>query len=105
MKNVVFRMIALAFLIAAGNFQNTYSQSPASEQQIKELKLKITGLTCAGCANHLHQVLSEIEGVKDNSVEYPGDIAVVEYDPKEVSQEEIIKIIEEKTNYKAALHS
>jgi len=67
----------------------------------KEVKLKITGLTCAGCNSHLSTLLSETPGIIDNSVAYPGDIAVIQYDPEKVKADEIITIIEEKTSYKA----
>ncbi|MEQ9007731.1 MAG: heavy metal-associated domain-containing protein, partial [Ekhidna sp.] len=65
--------------------------------------LKVTGLTCAGCASHLYKVLKETKGVVDNSVEYPGDIAVIDYDPKKTQPEQLIAAIAEKTNYKAEL--
>ena len=73
------------------------------QENAEIVKLKITGLTCAGCASHVHKVLNETEGVVDNSVEYPGDIAVVHYNPDQTSPELIIKAIEENTSYTAEL--
>lgn len=74
------------------------------QSKTEKVKLKITGLTCAGCASNLHKVLSETNGIFKNSVEYPGDLAVVEYDPKKITTDEIIKTIEDKTSYKAVIH-
>ncbi|WP_245802811.1 hypothetical protein [Cyclobacterium lianum] len=45
--------------------------------------------------------MKETKGVVDNSVQYPGDIAVVDYDPKQTQPEQLIAAIEEKTTYKA----
>lgn len=73
-------------------------------QDSKTIKLKITGMTCAGCNNHVHKLLSETEGVLDNSVEYPGNIAIVQYYPEKISPKEIIDIIQEKTNYQAEIY-
>ncbi len=73
-------------------------------QDSKTVKLKITGMTCGGCAGHVHKVLSETVGVLDNSVEYPGNIAIIEYDPNKISPEEITKTIQEKTNYLVELY-
>jgi hypothetical protein len=47
--------------------------------------------------------LKETKGVVDNSVEYPGDIAVIDYDPKKTQPEQLIAAIEKKTSYKAEL--
>ncbi len=76
----------------------------AQQTETEKVKLKITGLTCAGCASNLHKVLSETTGIFKNSVEYPGDLAVVEYDPKKITPDEIIKAIEDKTSYSAEIH-
>ncbi|MEQ8685968.1 MAG: heavy-metal-associated domain-containing protein [Imperialibacter sp.] len=87
-----------------GTAQSTESQKTAKIGQKSEtVKLKVTGLTCVGCASLLYKVLKETKGVIDNSVEYPGDIAVVDYDPKQTQPEKLIAAIEEKTSYKAEL--
>ena len=74
------------------------------QEEDKQLKLKITGMTCAGCASHVYKVLSETKGVLDNSVEYPGNIAIVKYDEDIISPEEIIKAIEKNTSYTAEVY-
>ncbi len=85
------------------------AQSVDSQKAVKTVKksvmvkLKVSGLTCAGCASHVYNVLKETKGVLENSVEYPGDIAVVDYDPKLTQPEKLIAAIEEKTTYKAEL--
>ena len=112
------KVIMFVFMIVlAGSVQvNAQSGKPAkketaevnkSQEQEQEgmlVKLKVSGITCAGCANHLYKVLSETSGVLDNSVEYPGDIAVIKYDPAKISPDEIIKTIEENIAYKAELY-
>ena len=66
----------------------------------KTVKLKITGMTCAGCSDHVTQTLEEVKGVSKVDLEYPGDVATVEYDSKATNKEELIAAIE-KINYKA----
>ncbi|MBS3912990.1 MAG: hypothetical protein KG003_00670 [Bacteroidetes bacterium] len=39
--------------------------------EIKTVKLKITGMTCAGCSNHVSVVLENIDGVIEQNAEYP----------------------------------
>jgi periplasmic mercuric ion binding protein len=66
----------------------------------KTVKLKITGMTCAGCSSHVTQTLEGVKGVSKVDLEYPGDVATIEYDSKATNKEELIAAIE-KINYKA----
>ena len=66
------------------------------------VKLKITGMTCAGCSNHISNALKKEDGIIEHKVEYPGDLATIQYDPKKTNPDAIIKIIE-KTGYKAEI--
>lgn len=59
-------------------------------------------MTCAGCSNHISTALKAVDGVIEQSVEYPGDLATITYDPVKTSPETIIKVIE-KTGYKAEI--
>lgn len=70
----------------------------------KSLKLKITGMTCAGCSNHIYNALKAVEGVIEHTVEFPGDLATITYDPDKTNPEAIIKVIEE-IGYKAEIIS
>jgi copper chaperone CopZ len=72
------------------------------QKEGKILKLKITGMTCAGCSNHISTALKNVDGVIEQSVEYPGDLATITYDPTKTNPETIIKVIE-KTGYKAEI--
>lgn len=69
-------------------------------EEPKTVTLKITGMSCAGCANHIHTALSKTDGVVSDEVKYPGDVAIIKYDASKISVEQIIKVIE-KTGYKA----
>lgn len=66
------------------------------------VKFKITGITCAGCSNSIYNALKEVDGVLEHSVEYPGDIAVIEFDGSKTSIK-ALKLIIEKKGFKAEL--
>lgn len=66
------------------------------------VKLKITGMTCAGCAKTVYDTLQNTIGVLDQSVEYPGDLATIDYDFAKTNPEKLIKVIE-KLGYQAKL--
>ncbi len=71
------------------------TQAPASTAggDSKTVKLKVTGMTCGGCSSRIHNALKKKEGIIDDEVEYPSDLAVVKYDPDKITEEEIIKVI------------
>ena len=68
----------------------------------KVLELKITGMTCDGCSNHISNALKEVNGIIEQMMEYPGDLATIIYNPEKTTRDVIIKVIE-KTGYKAEI--
>lgn len=99
-------LVGLALLLATSpEFSRATAPSPAEAaargaEAPQVVKIKVTGLTCAGCTSHVHTVLSKQAGVVSNTVEYPSDVAVVTYDPVLTSEAAIVKTIEQ-TSYKA----
>lgn len=73
---------------------------PLIKEEPKTVTLIIAGMSCAGCASHIHTALSKTEGVLSDEVKYPGDIATVKYDATKISEKEIIAVIE-KAGYTA----
>jgi len=59
-------------------------------------------MTCAGCSNHISVALKKVDGIIEHKVEYPGNLASIQYDPSKKNPEAIIKVIEE-TGYKAEI--
>ena len=82
------------------NAANTDAHTSITKGNEKTVQLKITGMTCAGCSSHATQTLEGVKGVSSVDLEYPGDIAIIKYNPKETNSEALIKAIE-KINYKA----
>jgi copper chaperone CopZ len=99
--NVLISIVVLILTFNAQTFgQSDKTDSDVDQQKTKQVKLKITGMTCGGCANHIHRALSETKGVVDMEVKYPGDSAIITYKPNEIKFEEIIRTIE-KSGYNA----
>lgn len=55
--------------------------------------LKITGMTCGGCAIATRKVLTRLDGVSKADVSYEKGNAVVTYDPAKTSAEKMIAAI------------
>ena len=50
------------------------------EGEIKKNSIKITGMTCASCAQNIEKALNKIDGVSKASVNFSFEKAAVEYD-------------------------
>ena len=69
-----------------------------------KINLKIDGMQCAySCAGKVSQVVQSIKGVEECEVDFATGTAVVKYDEKKVNSDNIIKLINKKTYYKAAV--
>jgi copper chaperone CopZ len=76
------------------------SSVQAQDTLAKTVELKVTGMTCTGCAKNIQSVLSKKEGILESEVKYPDGIAVVKFKAEKISEKEIIETIE-KAGYKA----
>lgn len=83
----------LIILLAATLFLTTQAPAYTGGGDSKTVKLKVTGMTCGGCSSRIHTALNKKEGIIKDDVQYPGDLAIVTYDPEKISEEEIIKVI------------
>ncbi|MCX6826034.1 MAG: heavy metal translocating P-type ATPase [candidate division Zixibacteria bacterium] len=61
--------------------------------KLKELRLKISGMHCAGCAANIVKGLSTLEGVKQAQVNYATETARVDYEPERLSEKSIYERI------------
>lgn len=86
--------------IADGKANAQTTLKTVTKEEPKTVKFKITGMTCAGCSNHVATTLKAIDGVIEQKVEYPGDLATIKYNPAKTSVADIIKAIG-KIGYKA----
>jgi len=108
MRNLILIPIIALFLCssnAQAQSNNTVKQelnADSDNQNITTIKFKITGITCAGCSNAIYKTLKEVDGVIEHSVEYPGDIAIIEFDNSKTNAIALKEVIEKK-GYKVEL--
>jgi copper chaperone CopZ len=56
--------------------------------------IHVDGMTCGGCAHHVHDALAKIPGVHDVTVSLEAKSAVIEAD-REVSRESLAAALDE----------
>ena len=60
---------------------------------MKKLKFKITGMHCTSCAMNIDGELEDTGKVKDVRTNYAKEEIEIEFDPKDISEQEIIAVI------------
>jgi copper chaperone CopZ len=56
-----------------------------------EIKFLIEGITCTGCAMDMENIMLDMDGVEEASVNYAGGVFTIQYDPEEIEAKNIIK--------------
>ena len=108
MKNIILiPVLALVLFSVETTAQNKNLETQKVEtsvdgQNLTTVHFKITGITCAGCSNGIYKAVKAVDGVTEHSVEYPGDIAVIQFDKTKTSIEALKAVIEKK-GYKVKL--
>jgi copper chaperone CopZ len=59
------------------------------KKDIKEMKLKVEGIVCTGCAEDLKKILRETDGVLDASVNYKDETIYIKYDPELIDRKKV----------------
>ncbi len=70
--------------------------------RLSTVELKVSGMTCSGCAVSVRNALLEISGVASASVDHEAARATVQYDPAKASTAQLIEAVN-KTGFKASL--
>ena len=108
MKNIILIPVLALILFSTDataqnkNLETQKVETSVNEQNLTTVQFKITGITCAGCSNGIYKAIKAVDGVTEHSVEYPGDIAVIQFDKTKTSMEALKAVIEKK-GYKVEL--
>ena len=61
------------------------------ENKLIEIKFLIEGITCTGCAMDMENIMLDMDGVEEASVNYADGVFTIQYDPGEIEAKNIIK--------------
>lgn len=62
---------------------------------MKEIKLKIEGMHCAGCSNRLEKILNNVDGIESAKVSLEEKSADIKYNEEEEELNTILQEIED----------
>jgi copper chaperone CopZ len=91
----------LAFPYYSGIFYpNTEKQIiVVNKSDIKTTEFKISGMTCAGCEEHVNHEVNKLNGIVNLRASYENGNAIIEFDKTKTNETEIEKAINS-TGYK-----
>jgi P-type Cu+ transporter len=61
------------------------------EKKPIEIKFLVEGITCTGCAMDMENIMLDMDGVEEATVNYADGIFIIQYDPGEIEAKNIIK--------------
>ncbi len=103
MKNIIqiHRVVSIFILTVAGVlfFSASMNDAWSSEGAVKQVTLKVEGMTCATCPVTVKAVLKRLPGVINADVSFKEAKAVVSYREGKVTVEQMIKAIEDAGYY------
>ena len=90
-KLLFVSLLAISLATLAFGQVKSKEQKPATANlQVTQCALKVSGMTCGGCAGMVKEALLKLDGVKAATVDYDTGAAKVEYDSKKTSPEKIV---------------
>jgi copper chaperone CopZ len=92
MKAILFSGL-LAMLVPSAAFGQEPSKNATSDTaklQVTQCALKVSGMTCGGCASIVEKGLLKVEGVKTAKVDFKTAQVQLAYDPKITNPEKIV---------------
>ncbi len=72
----------------------------SSQAGLEKITVRVEGMTCTSCEDHIREALKQPPGVRAIEVSYKRGDARIEYDPKQIKPEQIRRAIDA-TGYKA----
>ena len=66
-----------------------------TETNMSSVNVKISGMSCAACASRIEKGLLRLPGVASASVNFAAEKALVNFDPKQASLNDILKKVED----------
>ena len=61
------------------------------DKNITEIKFLVEGIVCTGCAMDMENIMLDMDGVEDASVDFASGEFLIQYTPAEIDVQTIIK--------------
>jgi copper chaperone CopZ len=91
----VFAIVMLALPLYSGIFYPNIEKEIiiVDESDISTIEFKVSGMTCAGCEEHVNHEVNKLKGIVTSIASYENGNAIVEFDNTKTNVKEIEKAI------------
>lgn len=91
----VFAIVMLAFPYYSSVFYPNVEKEIVivNQSNIKTTEFKISGMTCAGCEEHVNHEVNKLSGIVSSKASYERGNAIIEFDKSKTNKSEIEKAI------------
>ncbi len=87
----VVNFAVIPYVTAEISEKDTVKAEFSQSSELRELRLRVYGMSCESCAEAIEKSLMQVNGVVEANVSYTEETAVVIYDPSVISQEKVVK--------------
>ena len=101
-RRIRFASTVLAVLALVA-FAGTAVQAGDDKEGQKDVTLTIVGMTCGACCTKVETAVNELEGVVAAKADYEAGSATITYVEGEITVDQIVATINEKTSFKASV--
>lgn len=102
-RTLLSTTLAVLFVAAVGLAAEKTPSSEEAKLQLTQCDLKVSGMSCGGCATAAEAKLARIPGVKSAEVDFDRAEAKVQFDPKVTTPEKIVAAFNEDGGFRAEL--
>lgn len=95
MKNLVFILMAIAF-IACSSGEKKSSDNNGAKAELVEASFNVCGMHCENCVASIKKGVNELEGIESIAITLEDSTAVVKYDAKKLAISDIEKAVEKR---------
>jgi copper chaperone CopZ len=102
---IYLSILLLSIFMLSCNRVNTTTEENVSEatelqtENIKTVKLDVSGMTCEGCENTIESALTKVDGVMSVEASHVNAVATISYDSTKIEEKSLAQAINE-TGYK-----
>lgn len=94
----VVAMVMVFFLVSAVSLLAQEKDTSNTSLRLTQCALKVSGMTCGGCAGMVEQGLLELDGVEEAKVDFKSGEVKVKYDKKATTPEKIVAAFNEENS-------
>jgi len=90
----VFAVLMTAFPYYSDVFYSSNNiKHTALQEDVKEVQLTISGMTCEACENHVNHAVDQVNGVLSSATSYSEESSIIKYDKSVTTVDDLVEAV------------